>query len=349
MIKKLRDSEESQVIQYGDIYYSDAYGKLYEDIENGEYGRIEFVSKLGLVVHPYIKRPIHWLINGKQYYDIVTSYGYGGPLITELNVESDDCRHDLMTEFMEWFSTYCRMNDIICEFIRFHTLYGNAIYCGGFYDVIYNRNTIAIDLTDADFFFTQFDPKCRNMIRKAEKLGVEIEIDDALASIDTFVDIYYATMKKDSAKDYYFFSKKYFHRIRDELAGSSLLVNAIYNKETIASSLFLYNLGGFAHYHLSATRPEFYKLAANNLILKNACDALRNRSCTWLHLGGGLSSGLPDKLFAFKKSFGRLNSNEKEFFIGKKIWNKVVYDKVCSVYIDEGGRVNSFFPMYREK
>lgn len=335
---------------FGDIYYAPAYGKLYEAIENGEYIQYRFLSNFGTVVHPFIKRRVPYLVDGKQYYDIVTPYGYGGPLIIWFSDDSDDCRSRLMAEFLKDFRIYCHDNDIICEFIRFHTLYENALYAPtgeGGYQVINNRHTVAIDLTDPEFFSTQFDSKCRNMVRKAKKMGVATEIDPNLTTVDTFADIYYETMTKDSADDYYFFKRQYFYKIRDELADESLLVNAALDGQTVASSLFLYTPGGFAHYHLSATRMEFYKVAANNLILKVACDRLRDYGCTWLHLGGGLNSDPDNRLLAFKRSFGREDRNIKDFYIGKKVWNEDAYAQEVGEYLRAGGERNSFFPEYR--
>jgi serine/alanine adding enzyme len=330
-----------------DVFFQPEYGKLYEKIEKGQCETFEYKSNAGTIRNMYIKRPVPWQIDGKQYYDIVTPYGYGGPLIIPMIVDTDECSHELMAEFIKAFENYCCLNDIICEFIRFHPLYENALYCREMYDVIYNRHTIAIDLTDQAFFETQFDSKCRNMVRKAEKNGVSIEIDRELKSVDTFADIYYSTMAKNDADDYYFFKIDYFHRIRDKLAGEAMLVNAVYEGQTVASSLFFYTPGGFAHYHLSATKSEFYKLTANNLILKAACDAFREKSCIWLHLGGGLSAASDDHLFAFKHSFGRKNKNIRDFYIGGKVWNVKAYERILRLYMDAGGEKNSFFPEYR--
>lgn len=326
-----------------DIYYDTNYGRLYEGTEGGEYVKYTCSASAGTIIHPFIKRPIPWIIDGKQYFDIVTPYGYGGPLITELYGDS----RLLIEEFRQAFEAYCQSEGIICEFIRFHPLYENALYCKGQYDVTCNRHTVAVDLTDPTFFSTQFDAKCRNMVRKAEKLGVAVEIDSELTTIDSFTDIYYKTMAKRSANDYYFFKHDYFHRIRDELKGESLIVNAVYEGEIVASSMFLYTSRSYAHYHLSATKPEFYKLAANNLIIMAACGELRKNGCTWLHLGGGLSSEVDDSLLAFKRSFGRLDKNKKEFYIGKKIWNEKAYDQVMNAFIREGGHRNTYFPEYR--
>lgn len=340
---------------FGDIYYRNAYGKLYEDVEMGEYGMYEYSSSSGKVIHPFIKRCVPFLIDDKRYFDIITPYGYGGPLITEATDNSTTGKQKLMVEFLNSFGKYCEDNDIIAEFIRFHPLYENARqllfssddhnYEG--YSVIFNRHTVAIDLNDSNLFATQFDSKCRNMVRKAEKLGVTIEIDTELISIDSFADIYYETMIKDVADEYYFFKRNYFQRIRDELQDESLLVNAMYEGATVASSLFLYTPGEYAHYHLSATKTECYRLAANNLILLRACEELRARGCTQLHLGGGLSGETDDRLLLFKRSFGREERNQKDFYIGKKIWNKNIYEKAVTIFLAAGGEHSSFFPEYR--
>jgi serine/alanine adding enzyme len=325
-----------------DVYYSPAYGKLYEDIENGEYIRYKLSTHAGTVINPFIKRPIPWLIDGKQYYDIITPYGYGGPLLVDC-----DCAEPLMQEFNTAFSLFCKDNDIICEFIRFHPLINNAAYCNSVYDVVLNRHTVAMDIADAAFFSTQFDTPCRNRVRKSSKNGVIIEIDNQLKAIDVFADLYYMTMAKNGADDYYFFSRSYFHKIRDELAGSASLINARYNDKIIASSLFLFTAGGNAHYHFSATNPEYYSLASNNLILKTACDYFSGLGCTWLHIGGGLSSDMNDRLFVFKRTFGREDRNLKDFYTGKRVWNKEVYDRAVDIYMANGGCRNSFFPEYR--
>ncbi|MDD4774101.1 MAG: GNAT family N-acetyltransferase [Eubacteriales bacterium] len=341
--------KEKQITQgisdAGDIYYNESYGKSYEDIEKGEYIKFEFISNRGTVLHPFIKRPLPWLIDGKQYYDIVTPYGYGGPLIIKLSGNENE----LMSDFASAFNTYCVCNDIICEFIRFHTLYENHRYCGNIYNIAYKRRTIAIDLTDPNYYDTQFNAKCRNRVRKAIKNGIIIEPDRELNTIDTFAEIYYMTMTRNCAEDCYFFSKDYFHGIRNNLAGSALLVNAKYEGQIIAASLSLYTVKGFAHCHLTATNPDYYPLAANNLILKTVCDMLRTYGCTWLHLGGGLSSAEDDPLFKFKRTFGRGDKNFKDFYLGNRVINNEIYDKAIKIRNEQEKKIadNNCFLLHR--
>lgn len=64
-----------------DIYFDENYGKLYEEKENGKAEVYIFKTKEGRIVNQFIKREIPITISGEKYYDIITPYGYGGPII----------------------------------------------------------------------------------------------------------------------------------------------------------------------------------------------------------------------------------------------------------------------------
>ena len=68
-----------------DIYFELNYGKLYEEIEGGTCEVFEHRSSLGTIRHMFIKRKVPIQLGDITYYDLVTPYGYGGPLI--LNCE----------------------------------------------------------------------------------------------------------------------------------------------------------------------------------------------------------------------------------------------------------------------
>ena len=68
-----------------DIYYNKDYGELCCFIEPGECIEFECKTINGKIRNMFIKRPVPWTINGIQYYDAVTPYGYGGPIICESN------------------------------------------------------------------------------------------------------------------------------------------------------------------------------------------------------------------------------------------------------------------------
>ena len=68
-----------------DIYFLKEYGKLCQAMGEGRCNIFEWKSESGMIKNMFIMRPVPWLIHGVQYYDIVTPYGYGGPMIFETN------------------------------------------------------------------------------------------------------------------------------------------------------------------------------------------------------------------------------------------------------------------------
>src|SRR5690606_24203316 len=109
----------------------------------------------------------------------------------------------------------------------------------------------------------------RNMIRKAEKHGVTVEISDKEDDYETFFDIYTETMNHVNASNFYFFTKSYFDNFRNLLKDNHKLLVAKYEGQIICAMLLMFK-GQYAHYHLSGRRTAFSKLAANNLMLHEA-------------------------------------------------------------------------------
>src|SRR5699024_109412 len=106
-----------------DIYFDSNYGKLYENHEKGETNFFEFDSTYGRIEHMFIKRKIPNKINGRSYYDIITPYGYGGPIIKNCK---DGFQSLLVEEYKQEFQIFCEENNIVSEFVRFHPLENNA-------------------------------------------------------------------------------------------------------------------------------------------------------------------------------------------------------------------------------
>lgn len=325
-----------------DIYFLPEYGKLNEKIEGGEAETFSFSCEYGSVQNMYIKRKVPYLIDGKQYFDAITPYGYGGPLI----IEASD-KTKLIEEYSRAYSAYCKENDIVDEFVRFHPLVENVHGFEGLYSAVFSRYTAAIDMQDDDFYMVQFTSECRNRIKNSRKRGVTVEIDESCEHLDEFIKLYYMTMDKNSASDYYYFDRAYFEQLLSIKDCKFILVNASVEGEIIASVLYMIS-DGFMHYHLSANNPEFYKLAANNLIVNAACEYGNANGLKWQHLGGGLSSAPDDNLFRFKRGFARTEHNLKEFYIGKAVFMPEVYDKLCEIARANGVDNDGFFPAYRK-
>jgi serine/alanine adding enzyme len=324
-----------------DIYFKSSYGKLYEPIEKGVCNVFEFNCSLGKVRHMFIMREVPFRTGGKTYFDLVTPYGYGGPVIIEC--ENKHKKQQLVDEFIKAFQNYCFDNNIVSEFVRFHPILRNAEDFKSAYDVVYIRNTVGTNLAAYDDpVQCEFSKSCRKNINKALASGVGYRITVDPQSMTVFKKIYYSTMDRNSAGDYYYFGDAYFDGCLELLGENLILVEAIYKAQTIAMSMcFVY--GKTIHVHLSGTLNEFLYLSPA-YVLRYAISLWgKENGYKMIHHGGGRSNAQDDSLYLFKKRFGK--NTEFEFYIGKKIWNRDMYYELCKLsYTDPKAE---FFPAYR--
>lgn len=325
-----------------DIYFDSKYGRLYEKVEGGSCEIFDFNHMLGKVRHMYIKREIPGHIDGSVYYDIVTPYGYGGPVITGSRPE---CRQELVREFKKAFSRHCSHQRIVSEFIRFHPLLDNARDFKKIYDVQLMRPTVGTNLlAHEDPVAEELSKTTRKNIRRALREGVKYRVIENPDNLEAFKDIYYTTMKRKNADDYYFFGDDYFDELANTLGDHLLVTEALYNGKIIGMTLtFKYNK--LLHTHLSGTYEDFHHLYPVYIMQYATIRWGKERGYHLLHGGGGLTNSLNDSLYLFKKQFGKHQSFG--FQVGKKVWNPEVYSKLC-----EAANVNlesDFFPAYRAK
>ena len=151
-------------------------------------------------------------------------------------------------------------------------------------------------------------------------------------------------MERKNADEYYFFNNKYFSNILSTLSDNILLVEAIYNEKTIAAGLyFIYN--NLIHAHLSGTDSDYLYLSPAYILKYGTVIWAKENGYRLIHYGGGVSSDKEDSLFKFKKKFSQ--NTEFPFYIGKKIWNKKIYDLLCKE--NKADVDPEFFPSYRKR
>lgn len=324
-----------------DIYFKEEYAKLYENIENGKMEKFEYKSELGIIRNVFIKREIPTFIDSVRYYDLVTPYGFGGPIIIEC--VDDESKAELVKKYHEIFKEYCEENNIISEFIRFHPIIKNRNDFKDIYDTQYMRKTVGTNLKDYDDpFQSEFSKSCRKTVRRALRDGVTFEMERQPNNIDEFTNIYNSTMERNDAIEYYYFGQEYFNDIINNLKSNVVVSKAIYEGKTIASGLyFIFN--NTIHAHLSGTLNEYLHLSPAYILKYGTTIWGKENGYEMIHYGGGTSNSEEDSLFKFKKRFAR--NTEFDFYIGKKIWNVDIYNKLCK---ENGIKENeAFFPAYR--
>jgi len=299
-----------------DIYFTPEYNSLYQNYGDGEACCFVYENNGELVIYPFLKNavtPLGYKLD-KEYYDIQGAYGYNGIIASNQSPE-------FIASFWDEFDRWCRENDIVAEFTRFHPLLNNQRLASPQMKTFFSRHTVALDLTDDDIWMHQFSSKNRNMIRKAEKEGVTIvESKD----YETFRILYDGTMTDLHAESFYFFPPKYYEEYKQTFKDKSLLCFALLDGKVIAGSMFMFS-DDYAHYHLSARDREYSRYAANNLILWYGIQKAKERGCKWFHFGGGTTGEEDDTLLKFKKEFSKTLC---EFWIGKRVHNQAVYDQI---------------------
>ena len=343
MVMKILDINQSGIwdsivksfAQY-DVYYLSGYIKAFYIHGDGSPQLHYYETERLKAIYVYMKRKT--AIDG--YFDSVTPYGYGGVLF-EGNTSKENL-HNFWKEFVE----VMRNEGIVDNFVRYHPVLANAIPMKCISNVIDLGKTIAIDLSSPEIIWDNITSKNRNMIRKAEKNGVEILHGKDLKLFQDFKRIYNATMDKDHAEDYYYFGDAFYESIHRDLNDNYEMFYATLNGEIIAMSIMLY-ANNQMHYHLSGSLLEYRNLAPTNLLLYKAALWGCEKGFKTFHLGGGVGSG-EDNLYKFKESFNR--NSDYQFSIGKEIFDQERYNELVAIRAKEDASFipeSQYFPLYR--
>lgn len=324
-----------------DIYFEPEYGKLCELVDEGRCCAFLLETENGKIRNQFIKRQAPYLIDGEKYYDIVTPYGYGGPVI----LEAAD-KEKLLAEYRERFGQYCKAEHIVCEFIRYHPIFRNFEDFGTVYDNSYSRHTVGTDLQSfEDPVQSEFGKSARREVRKAEKAGVTCTIHPHPDSLDDFRRLYEETMDRNGAPAMYYFPDGYYYALTHELRRWVLEIRAELAGEILASEIYFIS-GGLMHAHLLGSSHKLLEIGGGAILEAAAARWGRENGYRYIHHGGGRTSDPDDPLYLYKKKFGK--HTEFDFYIGKKIWDPEMYDRIVALRLADGEIQNpAFFPVYR--
>lgn len=321
-----------------DVYYLSGYTKAFQIHGDGIPQLLYYEVEDLKAIYVYMKRKT--AIDGV--FDSITPYGYGGVLF------KGDVSKENLNAFWDAYTQKMAEENIIDNFVRYHPILYDAIPMKEVSSVIDLGKTIAMDLSSPEVIWENIHSKNRNMIRKAEKNGVVIHHGKSLELFDKFIDIYNATMDKDNADEYYYFSRDFYKSIHNDLYDNYEMFYAVYEDKIIAMSIMIF-ANGKMNYHLSGSDIEYRNFAPSNLLLYKAALWGYEQGFKTFHLGGGIGSG-KDNLYKFKAAFNK--KSDYQFSIGKQIFNQEKYDELVNRRIVEDAKFDtnsSFFPLYRSK
>ena len=309
------------------VCFSRAYHKLFE--ENGD-GKAELFicEKNGnIYFYPYIKNKIKQV--GEFYFkdtlfDIQSVFGYTGPI-------NNSCSSDFVLEANHEFVKYCIESNILVEFIRFNPLLKNYLELQiiSDLDIIKLKKFVFITLTkDLCDIENDFKRTLKQQIRKAEALNLKCYMNNHLINCNDIFKLYLKRMKEVNADEYYLFSRNYFNMLGDFI--KSGYGNVFYARDIedklLASNIFVFNKNTVYWLHSMRDINDGRSSLMNILLTYNAIKYFKEKGFSFFLLGGGKTDLSDDALLRFKKNF----SYEYSYFnIGKRVFNKDIYDKIC--------------------
>lgn len=299
-----------------------------------------------IAVMPIIKREISVKLNDTKYFDVISPYGYSGPLY------KNDMNLLIKIHFWRLVDQWYESNNVVSEFIRFNLNKNYLGYTGIVIPTL--KNVIGKILKNQEVQWQNYLPKVRNNYRKAIGYNLKSDIyagnkitDDKL---NIFYDIYLQTLTRNNASKTYFFPLSYFKSLINTNPNGIFLAFASKNDVIIAAELLIQNKEEiFAYLAGSNSQCLFYR--PNDFLRVEIIKWASKRNIEKYILGGGMHNS--DGLYRHKKSFFPKDP-DKDFLTGRKIINKTVYIELLKLSnpdaLEKEFSVGTdiYFPAYRK-
>ena len=282
-----------------DVFHSPGFAKacaagLYEN--DTVLCAIETKSRSGQVIYPFVERElgpmIPWSETAQSLRDTTGLYGRGGPICSA---------EGALESFHDQLAEYFRERSIITSFDRYHPVLQNEHAAAPNTEIRETGDFVIISLApDMETIEAHYKGKQRNTLRKSERAGVTVEFDRNDNGLDDFLRVYAATMKRQSAGDFYSFPRSFYEALFEQLPNNILLANGRVDGAIVSSDLILYEVP-YAHLFLSGTSPEHLGVSPNTKVKHESFRYLREMGITHYLLGGGHNPD--DGVYKYKRSF----------------------------------------------
>jgi len=289
-----------------DVYHTSVFHDYDRSNGYGEICQYWYEDARGALFHPFMLRRIEQVGRetiSEPLYDVETVKGMAGPLATSLDPQ-------FLADAWAGYAQWCCDKGVVAEYVRFNPFVGNIEVGRQFFDTdYYGRIGVVVDLSvsEEQLWAEQYNVNQRNMIRKAEKLGVVIALDETDAAYDEFIRLQKDAWRRLNAQADRHYPERSLYYLKRALGPAAPLFVARLDSKIIAAAVFLTH-GDVVHYQLSARDPEFSKTGAGNQLLHVVALWARERGFKHLHLGAGRTDSAEDELLRFKRclSSGRV-------------------------------------------
>jgi hypothetical protein len=313
---------EELPIDQQDVYYSPSFASLCQmTINKGDEVCCAAINTdQGALLYPFVKRNLGQLTGADQLsnlYDTISLYGRGGVVGSQLALQNIDL-------FNENFSLYCKDNSVVCSFDRFHPILMNEPLASKSAKLLDVGGFVVVDLrpemTDIE---NSFKHSVRKNLRTAERNGVTCIVESNGNHLKEFLDIYYQTMSRNEAREFYYFNEEFFVTLCKTLAGQFHFFYAMVSGSIVSCELVLHH-GKYCHSFLGGTYKESLRLCANPLLKSEILNFCRQLGCEYFLLGGGQEPN--DGVFNFKKAYAP--EGVRHSYVGGTCWDPVTYENL---------------------
>lgn len=289
---------------------------------------LAFGDEAGELALPLLLRP---LPDGGGW-DATSAYGYGGPIgrgapdLAAFGTALDEWAHE---------------HGVVCTFLRLHPLLGNNRLLPPTAELVDVAPTVSWDLSSGRDLRRGLHSDQRRSVRKAERAGVTTTVTSRPPNLDHLRELYFATMQRQQAVDFYFFPNTYWQALlTDDPRLVPLLVEARVEGRLISAVLSFVS-DPWLHAHLSAGDDMSRAIGASAACYLAAAEWGQAHGLTCFHLGGGVGGNTTSPLYAFKQRFDP-DSAPLRFQVAKLVHHRDRYRQLAGTDATDG-----FFPPWR--
>ena len=303
-----------------DVFYSPGFASLCQETLDVAH-RVRCAAYTddagGVLLYPFVLRRTKTLVDlpaAAGLADTISLYGRGG-VVGKAGAEG-------LAAFHRELAIYMADQQVFCSFDRLHPVIGNqdlSPLAGTLRDV---GGFVVVDLCPSqEEIQASFKSSVRKDIRKAARNEVKCFTEVNCDHLSDFLDIYYQTMERNEASEFYYFPKDFFVRLPDLLPGMFSFIYAVAGDKIVSCELVLH-CADYSHSFLGGTLREALPLAANPMLKFEICKEMKACGCQYFLLGGGQAPD--DGIFNFKKAY----APERVYrsLVGGTVWNTQVYD-----------------------
>ena len=313
-----------------DVFYSPGFAQLCQATLDADHQVrcAGYANNDGAVLlYPFVLRSMRKFVErpvADNLYDSISLYGRGGVV----GQASDSS----LATFHNDLAAYMQRHRVLCSFDRLHPLIGNERLLSPKSVVRDVGGFVVVDLRpgEADIE-ASFKSSVRKDIRKAQRNGVKCFSESNCDHLADFMEIYYQTMERNSANEFYFFPEAFFASLPRHLPGMFTFFYATYGDRIVSCELVLH-CADYSHSFLGGTRKEALPLAANPILKFEIFKKMKTNGCQYFLLGGGQAPN--DGIFNFKKSYAP--EGVYPSYIGGTVWQPDAYESLKQEMLDSG-------------